>query len=117
VSPADALLEQLGTRASGLSSSESVIRLDQYGPSRIDGDRRRRRPGRALLFATLAVVVVTAVLPWTPLRSLLGFVTLDVTFYLSIAAIAISYLMAAEATKRWFFHRERERLEGAGLRS
>ena len=39
---------------------------------------------------------------------LLGFVTLDVTFYLSIAGIALVYLVAAEATKRWFFNKAAE---------
>jgi len=77
----------------------------------------RSRPGRTLLVATLVVVVVTALLPLTPLRSLLGFVTLSATFYLSIAGIAIIYLMAAEATKRWFFKKELSRIEQRSVRS
>ena len=71
----------------------------------------RSRPGRTLLVATIAVVAVTALLPLTPLRSLLGFTTLNPSFYLSIAVIALLYLMAAEATKRWFFKKELRRLE------
>jgi Mg2+-importing ATPase len=47
----------------------------------------RSLPGRALLAATLGIVVVTLVLPFTPLGKLFGFVPLSGTFLALRAAL------------------------------
>ncbi len=63
----------------------------------------RSRPSRQLLLATLGVVVLTVLLPYTPLASLLGFVPLPPLFLAFIAGVVGLYVLAAEATKAVFY--------------
>jgi Mg2+-importing ATPase len=63
----------------------------------------RSRPGKYLLMATLLVVVVTLILPFTPLDQVLGFSKLPATFILVIIAIVIAYIFAAELAKNVFY--------------
>ena len=63
----------------------------------------RSRPGKYLLMATLLVVVVTLILPFTPLDQILGFSQLPASFILVIIAIVIVYIFAAELAKRVFY--------------
>jgi len=63
----------------------------------------RSRPGRALLAVTGLMVVVTVLLPYTPLAGLLGFAALPPLYLLAIAAIVAAYVVSAELVKRWFY--------------
>jgi Mg2+-importing ATPase len=63
----------------------------------------RSRPGKYLLMAALLVVVVTLILPFTPLNQVLGFSKLPATFILVIIAIVIAYIFAAELAKNVFY--------------
>lgn len=63
----------------------------------------RNRPGRWLLLSTVAVVVVTIVLPLTPLAGVLGFVRLPFRLYGAVGAIVLLYILTAEAAKRFFY--------------
>ena len=63
----------------------------------------RSRPGNSLLLATLSIVAITAVLPFTPLASILGFSPLPAVFLLFIAIIVLLYIGAAEMAKRVFY--------------
>lgn len=63
------------------------------------------RPGRGLLLASGLVVLLTCVLPWTPLAPLLGFEPLARSTLLWIAPIIATYVASAEVIKRWFFRR------------
>ncbi|MCJ7576294.1 MAG: HAD-IC family P-type ATPase, partial [Dehalococcoidia bacterium] len=63
----------------------------------------RSRPGKYLLMATLLVVVVTLILPFTPLNQVLGFSKLPAAFILVIIAIVIAYIFAAELAKNVFY--------------
>jgi Mg2+-importing ATPase len=65
----------------------------------------RSRPARALVLTTLAVVLVTLALPYTPLAGLLGFTPLPPLLLLVIAGIVATYFGAAEGVKRWFYRR------------
>jgi Mg2+-importing ATPase len=65
----------------------------------------RSKPGKYLLIATLLVVVVTILLPFTPLAELLGFQPLPITILLVIGMIVVLYILAAEITKRFFYKR------------
>jgi Mg2+-importing ATPase len=67
----------------------------------------RSRPGRYLLMATLAIVAAAFVLPYTPLRSLLGFTPMPGSFLGVLGAILVLYIVAAELAKRAFYRRER----------
>jgi Mg2+-importing ATPase len=63
----------------------------------------RSRPGKYLLLATLLVVALTFILPYTPLDQVLGFSKLPVSFILVIVAIVIVYIFAAELSKKVFY--------------
>lgn len=61
------------------------------------------RPARALLAATLGVVLAAAVIPFTPLGALFGFVPLPVEFLLVLLVVLVLYMAAAEGAKRIFY--------------
>jgi Mg2+-importing ATPase len=65
----------------------------------------RSKPGKYLLIATLLIVVVTILFPFTPLAELLGFQPLPMTILLVIGMIVVLYILAAEITKRSFYKR------------
>jgi Mg2+-importing ATPase len=65
----------------------------------------RSRPGKYLLIATLLIVVVTILFPFTPLAELLGFQPLPMTILLVIGIIVVLYIIAAEMAKRSFYKR------------
>jgi Mg2+-importing ATPase len=62
------------------------------------------RPSRAMLAVTLAVILVTLWLPYSPLAGLLGFTPLSVPYLLVIFGIVGLYFVSAELTKRRFYH-------------
>ena len=65
----------------------------------------RSRPSRAMLAVTAAVILITLVLPYTPLAGLLGFTPLSLPYLLVIFGIVALYFMSAELTKRWFYRK------------
>jgi len=65
----------------------------------------RSKPGKYLLIATLLIVVVTVLFPFTPLADLLGFRPLPLTMLLVIGMIVVLYIIAAEIVKRSFYKR------------
>jgi Mg2+-importing ATPase len=65
----------------------------------------RSKPGKYLLIATLLVVTVTILFPFTPFAELLGFQPLPMTILLVIGVIVVLYILAAEITKRSFYKR------------
>ena len=75
----------------------------------------RSKPGKALMVATLLVVLATVTLPYTPLAAPLGLAPLPPLYLLTIVVIVLGYLVSAEFTKRWFYRREARR--AAALRS
>jgi len=64
-------------------------------------------PGRYLLVATLTIVAVTLVFPFTPLAGLFGFQPLPILFLFVLGAIVATYILAAEVTKKLFYRRVR----------
>ncbi|MCL5999021.1 MAG: magnesium-translocating P-type ATPase [Chloroflexi bacterium] len=67
----------------------------------------KSRPGKPLLVATLSVVAVTLILPFTPLVEVFGFSRLPVAFLLIIAVIIAFYIITAEIVKRVFYQKVR----------
>ena len=65
----------------------------------------KSRPNPWLVACSLTVVVVAAVLPFTPASEFLGFVAPPAFFFVILAAILIFYLFAVEGMKQWFFRR------------
>jgi len=61
------------------------------------------KPGKYLFMATLATIIVTIIIPWTPLGKLFGFQPLPLNFVLVLALIVVFYVIAAENVKRVFY--------------
>ena len=65
----------------------------------------KSRPSKYLSMATLLVVMVTLIFPFTPLGRLFGFGQIPISFLLILAIIIALYLIAAEITKALFFRK------------
>jgi Mg2+-importing ATPase len=65
----------------------------------------RSQPSRQLLTATLVIVAITLLLPYTTLARVLGFTALPVQFLVLMALIVALYVAAAETTKHLFYQR------------
>jgi Mg2+-importing ATPase len=63
----------------------------------------RSRPGRNLTFATIAVIGITPILPYTPIGQLLGFVPIPAVFLLLLLGILALYVIGAEMAKKVFY--------------
>ncbi|QKQ73959.1 magnesium-translocating P-type ATPase [Nostoc sp. TCL240-02] len=61
------------------------------------------KPGKYLLTATIAIAIVTLLIPYTPVAGLLGFQPLPIEFLLVLAAIVGLYIICAENVKRIFY--------------
>ncbi|MGB7564755.1 MAG: cation transporting ATPase C-terminal domain-containing protein, partial [Prochlorococcaceae cyanobacterium] len=70
---------------------------------RTRGPLLRSRPSRPLVLATLVVVLLTLLLPYSPLAVTFGFVPLPVRFLALLALILLAYVLTAEAAKGWFY--------------
>jgi Mg2+-importing ATPase len=65
----------------------------------------RSRPGKYLLTATLSIVVITLIFPFTPLGKVFGFSPLSFTTYLLLMLVVVVYILAAEITKKIFYRK------------
>ncbi len=63
------------------------------------------RPSRAMLAVTLGVMLITLILPYSPLAGLLGFTPLALPYLLVIFGIVALYFLSAEMIKRWFYRK------------
>ena len=61
------------------------------------------RPGTLLLWLTVGTTLVVLVLSYVPGIGVLGFVPLPAHVMLTMCLIVTAYVLAAEATKRWFY--------------
>ena len=67
-------------------------------------------PGKGLLMATLSIVIVTLILPFTPLGPLFGFVSPPLVFIVVMLGIVGLYILFAELTKYLFYKATRNRV-------
>jgi Mg2+-importing ATPase len=65
----------------------------------------KSRPGKYLLIATLLIVALTLVLPYTPLAGIFGFSPLPIPILLFIGLIILFYIITAEMVKRIFYRK------------
>jgi Mg2+-importing ATPase len=65
----------------------------------------RSRPGKYLLIATLSIVAITLILPFTLLGNVFGFRPLRFSTYLFLLLIVIVYVITAEIAKRIFYRK------------
>lgn len=70
---------------------------------RTRGNPFKSRAHPALIATSLGVVVLAAVLPFTPVGSYFGFVAPPVRFYFILAGMVAAYLVIVEAAKRIFY--------------
>ena len=63
----------------------------------------RSRPSRPLLVSVIAVVVVGAMIPQSPLNDALGFAPLPPAFFAVLVAFVVAYLLCVEIAKYFFF--------------
>jgi P-type Mg2+ transporter len=63
----------------------------------------RSKPGKYLLLATLSIVGITFILPFTPFGNVFGFSPLSLTTCLLLMLIIVIYIFTAEFTKRIFY--------------
>jgi Mg2+-importing ATPase len=61
------------------------------------------KPSRLMLAVTVAVILVTVAIPYTPLGTLMAFAPLPLSYLAVILAIVTLYFFSAEFTKRWFY--------------
>ena len=65
----------------------------------------KSRPSRYLSIATLFTVMLTLILPFTPVGGLFGFSALSVSFLMPIGIIVMGYIISAEIAKSIFYKR------------
>jgi len=82
-----------------ISASLIVLVIRTQGPA------FKSRPSRYLLLATIAVVIVTIILPFIAFAKLFGFVPISPSFILFTVIIVGLYILSAELTKRVFYRR------------
>ncbi len=63
----------------------------------------RSKPGKALLIATISVVALTLIIPFTPLVGLMGFVALPMKFMVFLVMIIVTYIATTEIAKHFFY--------------
>ena len=63
----------------------------------------KSKPGKHLLMATAAVVIITLLLPYTPVAGILGFAPLSPEVLFLIGIILLLYIMTAELVKMIFY--------------
>jgi len=63
----------------------------------------KSRPGHTMLVLPLACAAIGALLPLTPLASLLGFSALPITFFAILVAMIVAYLVLVEFAKQRFY--------------
>ena len=63
----------------------------------------RSRPSKPLLISVIAVVIVGAIIPQSPLHHTLAFAPLPLTFFLVLVAFVAVYLVCVETAKYFIF--------------
>jgi P-type Mg2+ transporter len=67
----------------------------------------KSRPSKYLFIATLLVVIVTVILPFTVVGEIFGFTRLSISFHLLLGVIVVLYIVTAEMAKTIFYQKVR----------
>lgn len=65
----------------------------------------KSRPGKGLVCASVGVILLTILLPYSPVAKSLGFIPYSPKLLAAIFMIVAMYLFSAEQVKRWFYKR------------
>jgi Mg2+-importing ATPase len=95
---ADEKLFQTGWFVESLCTQVLVIFI-----IRTRGNPFKSRPHPVLAVTSCSVVVISALLPLTPLGRYFGFVAAPASFYFILAAMVVAYLFIVEFAKRGFY--------------
>jgi Mg2+-importing ATPase len=71
---------------------------------RTRGNPFKSRAHPALVATSLSIMLIGAILPYSPLGHYFGFVPPPIQFYLILAAMAVSYLLVVELVKKAFYN-------------
>jgi P-type Mg2+ transporter len=63
----------------------------------------KSRPSKYLFMATLLVIIVTVILPFTLVGEIFGFTRLPMSFFVLIGIITMAYIITAEIAKTVFY--------------
>ncbi len=63
------------------------------------------RASRALILTSIIIVLIGAILPFSPLADSLGFVPLPLAFWPLLALMLLSYVVLTQIVKTWFIRR------------
>jgi Mg2+-importing ATPase len=96
---ADEALFQTGWFVESLSTQVLVIFI-----IRTRGNPFKSRAHPALVATSLSIMLIGAILPYSPLGHYFGFVPPPIQFYLILAAMAVSYLLVVELVKKAFYN-------------
>ena len=96
---ADEALFQTGWFVESLSTQVLVIFI-----IRTRGNPFKSRAHPVLVATSLSVMLVGAVLPFTPIGAYFGFVPPPLAFYAILGGMALAYLAVVELAKRGFYH-------------
>jgi Mg2+-importing ATPase len=72
---------------------------------RTAGNPFKSRPSGRLVIAVAAVSLAGALLPYTPLGAVLGFIPLPLSLLGAILLLTLTYLFLVQAVKTWFYRR------------
>jgi len=72
----------------------------------------KSRPSRYLLISTFSVIAIACILPFTVLGAVFGFVPPPAPFFAVLIALVVGYLVLVEGTKRWFYRRYGDLIDG-----
>ncbi|MEO8443261.1 MAG: HAD-IC family P-type ATPase, partial [Betaproteobacteria bacterium] len=97
---ADEMLFQTGWFVESLTTQVLVIFV-----IRTRGNPFKSRAHPALVAASLAVLALAGILPYTPLGAYFGFVPPPAKFYLILGLMVVAYLVIVEMAKRYFYRR------------
>ncbi|MDB4974835.1 MAG: magnesium-translocating P-type ATPase [Myxococcaceae bacterium] len=75
------------------------------------------RPSMPLIITTLAIVLVGAVLPFSPVAGVLGFEPLPAKYFVFLACTTVTYLLLVELAKRYLLGDTRKYRQGVPIAS
>ncbi len=84
---------------------------------RTRGNPLASRPNVWLIVASIAVVAIAALLPFTAAGTYLGFVAPPPAFYLALVGIVLTYLVTVQFVKRAFYRRWERHQAAAAIKS
>jgi Mg2+-importing ATPase len=60
------------------------------------------KPSQFLVFASIYIVTIGLIIPFTPLGKFFGFVAPPLTYFIALFLIVVSYLFSVQIGKKWF---------------